>query len=127
MWGFLPLASVARVAAFLADAPPVALAQLVAAVAWGAVTVRYAWPVLLLFRRRGEVDDAFRAIVGFVGLTQIGFTVRWFVYPHTVPAMGHNELSLWMALYTASTIEAVALVAFSLARARVMPRAKRDG
>lgn len=98
----------------------VQLAQVEAAIAWTAVLIRYAPAIGRLLVGRGEVDDVFRALVGFVAITQIGFTVRWYVFPHTVPMMGAAEVSAWLGLYVLSAVEAWALVGFSIARKRVL-------
>lgn len=91
-------------------ADKVQLAQLIAGVCWGLATLYFARGVWRLARGTGEAINVFGAIWCFIGLTQVGFTVRWFLWPHAVSTMGASEVSFWLALYVSSSIEALALI-----------------
>lgn len=87
--------------------------QLLSGFAWLTAVVFYAGSVARLYRGKAHWSDVFRGLFVFVGLTQVGFVVRWLVFPHAVGTMGGTEKAVWSILYIMSAIEAAALVVAS--------------
>lgn len=44
------------------------------------------------------------APIGFLAWMQVGFTVRWLAWPHSVAVMSAPELITWAALYAFSAV-----------------------
>lgn len=70
----------------------------------------------LLFTRRAMLFDAIRSVLFFMGLTQFGFSLRWLVWPRTLPIMEDGEIATWCALYLTSAL--LALFTLAVVRAR---------
>jgi hypothetical protein len=62
------------------------------------------------WRGKGDALDAIRGPVFFVGVVQIGFSVRWLIWPHAIPVMTQAELSTWSGLYVLSIMCAVGMI-----------------
>lgn len=58
---------------------------------------------------RQDVRSSFRL---FYAVLQIGFSVRWFLWPSQIGDMGSVELLFWAGLYILSIILAVAITIF---------------
>ncbi len=97
-------------------------AQGAAALAWASAAVFFAPGVLRLLRGKADAREVFSSLFCLVALTQIGFTVRWFLFSHSVAGMGRAELQIWTGLYFMSAIEAVAYLFAALAYRRALGR-----
>lgn len=67
----------------------------------------------------GRVDpvDVMVSPFAFIAAIQVGFTIRWLLWPTVIRAMRPDELGVWAGLYTLSMIAAVASVrAWRIAR-----------
>lgn len=85
----------------------VQLLQLLSGAAWLV-------PALYLSRRIGRAwrADASRATmlaapIGFLCWLQVGFVIRWLLWPHAIGDMSGEELATWGALYALSALLAV--------------------
>lgn len=83
--------------------------QMTAGMAWLVPAVIMSPGVWRVWRGRADPIDAFRVPIFTAAVVQVGFSARWLIWPHTLPAMGGTELAAWAALYTLSTITAVML------------------
>lgn len=89
------------------------IAQALSATCWSLPIVLFSGSFARVVRGQGTTTDAFRTVHCFIAATQIGFVLRWYLYPHAVPLMRGDELSLWIVLYLTSSIEALALAWFA--------------
>jgi hypothetical protein len=83
--------------------------QIVSGLAWLLPTLIMAPGIVRVWRGRGDSIDAMRGPVFFIGIVQIGFTIRWLIWPHAIPVMGATELSTWAGLYVLSIMCAVGI------------------
>lgn len=87
--------------------------QIIAGLSWLIAAIFYSKSVWRVLASRAKWIDVFRALFVFVALTQVGFTVRWLVWPHAIGQMGFYEQLTWAILYTMSAILGAALVVAS--------------
>ncbi len=66
--------------------------------------------VIRTWRGKADAMDAMRGPIFFVCVVQIGFSVRWAIWPHVIPIMGTAELSTWAGLYVLSGLCAIGLI-----------------
>ena len=66
------------------------------------------WRVIL---NRASPGDVFGGLWVVVAIIQIGFSVRWHIFPDVIQFMGNAEKITWMGLYISSGITAN-LIAF---------------
>ncbi len=81
--------------------------QALAGLAWLAVFIQRLPGVVRLFRPNPSAMDVYGSPLPLVGLVQVGFSIRWWVWGHTIAAMDHLELVFWGGLYLASAVSAV--------------------
>ncbi len=67
-----------------------------------------AWRV---WRHRGDALDAGRVPIMVFALVQVGFSARWFIWPHAIVTMGPTELAFWATCYALSAGSAVFCIA----------------
>lgn len=92
----------------------IAFLQAMAGIAWAIVAIIMFRPAVdLVFFGRVSERNARAVLIAFHALTQVGFSVRWWLFDHTVPMMGTTETSMWAALYLLSAVAAVAVIAFA--------------
>ena len=89
----------------------IGLLQALTGLTWLAVLLQRIPGVVRLFRPDPSVNDVFGLPIALVAICQIGFSVRWWVWPRAVDVMEPSELIFWGGLYLASSLSAVALVA----------------
>lgn len=87
----------------------VQILQIAAGIAWLLPTLMIFPGVVRTWLGTGDQIDAMRGPIFFVGIVQIGFSVRWLLWPHALPAMGKTELSTWAGLYVLSVMCAAGL------------------
>lgn len=83
--------------------------QLLSGACWLSVIFTRApavWRVVL--DRHPSVADFFAAFLVGNGAVQVGFVLRWWLYPQTKAMMSMDELMLWGCLYLVTTALAVA-------------------
>lgn len=83
--------------------------QLAAALGWLPAACYFAPSSLAVLRGRGDMFDRFRAINAFIAFTQIGFTIRWWIFPRAIHAMGGAESAAWSMLYVLSASQGLLL------------------
>lgn len=83
--------------------------QILSGLAWLVPTLMIFPGVVRTWLGKGDPIDAMRGPIFFVGVVQIGFSVRWLLWPHALPAMGKTELSTWAGLYVLSVLCAAGL------------------
>lgn len=92
----------------------IAILQALAGMAWMMVAVIMFRPAVdLVFLGIVSERNARAVLIAFHALTQVGFSVRWWIFDHTVPMMGPTEMSMWAALYLLSAIAAVSIIGFA--------------
>lgn len=84
----------------------IAWLQALAGLAWLAVFVQRAPGLWRLFRPNPSVMDIYGSPLPLVAIVQVGFSVRWFVWPKTIGHMIPEELVFWAGLYLASAMSA---------------------
>ncbi len=89
------------------------LAQGFAAGAWALVAIYFMPEVIAVLKRRATPMAVFCALWAATGVVQVGFTVRWYLFSHTVSAMGNAERNLWALLYLASGAIACQLLVYA--------------
>ena len=101
----------------------VQLLQLLSGLAWLVPMTLFTRAVLRIWRapmRRPSRPDPIDVLVSplaFIAALQVGFVIRWLVFPHALTAMEHAELVVWSGLYTLSIAAAVlSIVAWRIAR-----------
>ena len=73
--------------------------------------------VLRIWRGRGDALDWIGSPAAFVAMLQVGFVLRWLLFPNAVAVMRDGELALWAGLYALSALCAVSFVlAWRIAR-----------
>ncbi len=80
----------------------VQIMQAVCAVVWGVEALLLTPGAWRLWNRRGDALDAGRVPILIFSLVQVGFSVRWFVWPDAMGVMGSAETAFWATLYLAS-------------------------
>lgn len=91
--------------------------QVVAGACWVAPMLLFLPCVVRIWRGRGDALDWIGSPVAFVGMLQVGFLVRWLLYPNAVKHMRDGELAFWAGLYALSALCAVSFVlAWRIAR-----------
>lgn len=84
--------------------------QIASGLAWLLPTLAILPGMIRTWRGTADAIDVMRGPIFFVGIVQIGFSVRWAIWPHAIPVMGATELSTWSGLYVLSIMGAVGLV-----------------
>lgn len=83
--------------------------QLLAGAAWLSVMLSRVFSVGRIVAGRAPTwFDAFSLFLVGNGAVQLGFVLRWWLYPAAKRAMEPGELSLWGCLYLASAMLALA-------------------
>ncbi len=91
--------------------------QALAGLLWIIPLLLFAPSVIRIWRNRADALDVVLSPVAFLALNQIGFTVRWLLFPRAVSVMRSDEIMVWAGLYTMSALCVVGLVgAYSAAR-----------
>lgn len=85
--------------------------QIACGLAWLAEAFLLTPGIWRVWRKRGDPLDAARMPVQLVAIAQVGFSARWFVWPHTMGRMGQAELATWAMLYTLSFATALFCIA----------------
>ena len=78
--------------------------------------------VFRVFAGRYYSRDGERSCFFFMGALQVGFAIRWMLFPQSINEMRGTELHLWAALYVLSTLLAV----WVLLIAKLNGRGQRD-
>ena len=78
--------------------------QMISAAAWLWCLFRTAPAMVRVMRRHSIGDDSVRMILWFIAADQIGFCLRWFVFPRALDVMAPDELAWWSGLYALSII-----------------------
>lgn len=99
----------------------VQLTQVVAGLAWSFLAVLFAGAVLRVWFGGADIVDVLVSPLAFVALDQVGFSVRWLIFPGAMRVMGTDELILWAGLYTLSVL-AVVWLTLAYRAARVLLR-----
>ncbi len=71
--------------------------------------------VVRTWRGKASALDVISTPFFFVALNQPGFTLRWWLWPHTLPEMGADELTFWAGLYVLSAMAAIGVAIAALA------------
>lgn len=91
--------------------------QLVSAFLWGIPLALFAPSVVRIWRSTADALDIIVSPFAFGAIVQIGFTLRWLIFPKATAHMETNELLMWSGLYTLSGITALgAAFAWRVAR-----------
>ena len=77
-----------------------------AAGAWMLVVLYFMPSVARTLRLRASPMDIFCTLWAIVGAIQIGFSVRWYVFPDVIRFMVNAEKITWMGLYLSSGMTA---------------------
>lgn len=84
--------------------------QLVSGLLW-LLPAAALFPALVrTWRKTASALDVLSTPMFFAALNQPGFTLRWWLWPHTLPAMRTDELMFWAGLYVLSSIVAVGVL-----------------
>ena len=78
--------------------------QLVSGVAWLLPAIVLTSRIVGSWKRSASRATMLAAPIGFLAWMQVGFTVRWLVWPHALTAMNGTELTTWAALYALSAL-----------------------
>ncbi|HET7255620.1 MAG TPA: hypothetical protein VFJ46_17825 [Xanthobacteraceae bacterium] len=66
---------------------------------------------------RADPIDVLVSPIAFMAALNVGFIIRWVLFPAAIETMGRNELIIWAGLYTLSIAAAVLSVrAWRIAR-----------
>lgn len=83
--------------------------QLLSGAVWLSVFVsRFPAVLRILHDREPSYNDFFASILVGNGAVQLGFVLRWWLYPNAKAVMQPGELTLWGCLYLVSTMLAAA-------------------
>lgn len=66
--------------------------------------------LIRVWRARSDALDAGRIPIFVFALVQVGFSARWFIWPHAIAVMGPSELAFWAACYSGSAASALACI-----------------
>ena len=89
-----------------------------AGLAWAWITLRIFPSVVRLWTGRGDAIDWLASPLCFIGLDQIGFSVRWLIFPGAIRVMQVDELLYWVGLYVLSGLGVMLLdIGYRIARA----------
>lgn len=78
--------------------------QIASGGAWAIVLVYFAPSIARLWRQTHTDGDLQVSVYPLMAATQIGFAVRWFLFPGVVRLMQWQELVFWSGLYVASIV-----------------------
>lgn len=86
--------------------------QILAGVAWLGPLIAVGPGVWRVMRhpRHAALTDAAYVPTFFIGMVQIGFSLRWLIWHNVIPSMNSGELAAWSTLYLLSSLSAVAVV-----------------
>lgn len=90
------------------------LLQLLSGLAWLVPALVLSPRIVRAWRQGASRATLLTAPIAFVCWLQVGFSIRWMLWPHSVAEMGNSELTCWGALYTLSA--GLAAWVFVLAR-----------
>lgn len=93
--------------------------QTISGLAWLLPLVLFTPSVWRVWSGKAAAVDVICAPLAFVALLQIGFIVRWLVFPHAIGAMVDGELAMWAGLYFMSALSALGLLLAYRAAARL--------
>lgn len=82
--------------------------QIICGIVWCGPLVQLAPSFIRVFTDRGELIDKLRVPFFLNAVAQVGSSVRWLIWPHAIVTMGSTEQSYWAALYTLSSVVALA-------------------
>lgn len=82
--------------------------QIICGIAWCGPLIQLAPSFIRVFTDRGAMIDKLRVPFFLNAVAQVGFSVRWFIWPNAIGTMGSTEQSYWAALYTLSSVVALA-------------------
>lgn len=85
----------------------VLLLQLAAGGLWLIVGIYLLPRIVRAWRRDARRPDVLSAPLGFMAWLQVGFSLRWLAWSHSIPRMASLELVAWAALYALSAMLAV--------------------
>lgn len=101
----------------------VKLLQLLSGLAWLVPMILYTPAICRIWRApmrgpsRPDPLDVLVSPLAFIAALQVGFTIRWMLFPHSISGMQRTELVIWSGLYTLSIAAAVlSIVAWRIAR-----------
>lgn len=101
----------------------VQLLQLLSGLAWLLPMALFAPAVWRIWRApmrgpaRPDPLDVLVSPLAFIAALQVGFIIRWMLFPHAIGTMEGTELAVWSGLYTLSIAAAVlSIVAWRIAR-----------
>lgn len=77
--------------------------QLVSGVLWLIPALLLTGRILRSWRAGATRATVLAAPIGFVAWMQVGFVVRWMLWPHALGTMNVLELTAWAALYLLSS------------------------
>ncbi len=91
--------------------------QLLAGFMWLFPMALFTPAVARIWRSAADAIDVVVSPFAFVAAVQVGFTIRWLIFPTATRQMGSNELIVWAGLYTLSALTALgSAFAWRLAR-----------
>lgn len=91
--------------------------QLLAGWAWVAPLLLFSPCVFRIWQGRGDALDWLGSPVAFVSAVQVGFALRWLLFPGAISVMGPAELAFWAGLYVLSALcAALFVLAWRVAR-----------
>ncbi len=82
--------------------------QIFSGIAWCLPVVTLFPAFLHVWRKSAGMIDIVRLPLLFAAIVQVGFSVRWLIWSHSLPVMDQTELSAWAALYFMNGVAAIA-------------------
>jgi hypothetical protein len=97
--------------------------QIASGAVWMVVAILFApaiwriWKAPMRGPSRPDPLDVLMSPLAFVGLLQVGFSIRWLLFPDAVSGMRTSEIVVWAGLYCLSLLCAVgSVIAWRLTR-----------